>query len=199
MGYYVRVLTPEDRPIAPWILTEAVARFGCRTSGDTHSGEWGVIEALSRSGETLCIVERNPVVTGSVGEDEIGGFQEEIAECLPKAASEWLRTYLTKVRTIYAIQIFDEVYSDDGWAAVHAMQGAIWSATGGIFQADGEGFSNEDGDHILWQFSDRVEGEWWAAVLKAGTWERFRMDLGNEAHRCAFKSGEVPTDAERAR
>lgn len=199
MGYYLRVLTPEERPIAPGILTKAVARFGCRIRGDTQSGEWGVIEVLNRSGETLCLVERNPVVLGSVGEDEISVFQEEIADCLPKAAAEWLRVYLASVRTIYAIQVFDAVDSDDGGAALWDVEGAIWNAAGGIFQADGEGFSNEDGDHILWQFSDRVEGEWWGAVLKAGKWERFKMDLGSEAHRSAFKSGEIPTGAERAR
>lgn len=197
MGYYLRVLTPEARPVAPIILNEAVLRFGYRMRGDTRSAEWGAIEIVDGSGERLGVVERNAVEEGSVGEDEIEGFQEEIADCLPETGAEWLRTYLPKVRTIYAIQIFDEVEAGDGWAAIGELKAAIRNAAGGIFQADLEGFSNEDGYHILWQFSDEVEGEWWAAVLRSGRWERFKMDLGNEAHRAAFKLGEIPEGAER--
>ena len=34
--------------------------------------------------------------------------------------------------------------------------------------ADHEGFSNEEGFHILWQFSNSVKGTWWMGVLKDG-------------------------------
>ena len=60
------------------------------------------------------------------------------------------------------------------------------------------GFSNEDGYHVLWQFSDDVDGDWWMAVLQDGAWQRFKMDLGNESQRLAFKKGEVPDGVERA-
>jgi hypothetical protein len=197
MGYYMRVLTPQEPPVALAILAEAAARFGCRIIGDTQSEEWGAIEVLNGSGESVCTVERFPVEKGSIGEGEIEGFQEEIADCLPKSAVEWLDAYLPGVRTVYIVQVFAKVGSGDDWAAVSEVHEAIRKATGGIFQADYEGLSNEDGDHILWQFSDRVEGDLWAAVLRGGKWESFKMDLGNEAHRIAFKSGEVPAGAER--
>ncbi len=59
-------------------------------------------------------------------------------------------------------------------------------------QADGEGFSNEDGDHVLWQFSEDVSGLWWMAVYREGAWCPFQMDLGNAEHRSAFFEGRVP-------
>lgn len=57
------------------------------------------------------------------------------------------------------------------------VQSAIWSVSGGILQADAEAFSNEDGYHIHWQFSDDATGE---------------MDLGEPSHRGSFWRGEVP-------
>jgi hypothetical protein len=57
------------------------------------------------------------------------------------------------------------VDTERGWDAIHLVQSLLWSAADGILQADGEGFSNLDGYHILWQFSDSVKGPWNMAVL----------------------------------
>ena len=38
---------------------------------------------------------------------------------------------------------------------------------GRILQADGEGLSNEDGYHNLWQFPEDAAGAWNMAVLDA--------------------------------
>jgi hypothetical protein len=43
---------------------------------------------------------------------------------------------------------------DDGWTPLHRVHSAVWNHVGGIFQADGEGFSDEDGFTILWQFAE---------------------------------------------
>jgi hypothetical protein len=80
----------------------------------------------------------------------------------------------------------------DGWNAVHAIQGAIWTKSGGILQADAEGFTNEDGYHILWQFSDGAKGQWNMAVLDQGNWVAFKMNLGDPGQRKAFLEGRVP-------
>jgi RNA polymerase sigma factor (sigma-70 family) len=55
-----------------------------------------------------------------------------------------------------------------------------------------QGFSNEDGYHILWQFSDSVDGEWWMGVLQDGRWQHFQMDLGNRKQRESFFQGQIP-------
>jgi hypothetical protein len=52
-----------------------------------------------------------------------------------------------------------------GRDAVHALQSCIWNQIGGILQANLEGFSNEQGQHILWQFNEDVDGEGDVAVL----------------------------------
>jgi hypothetical protein len=74
----------------------------------------------------------------------------------------------------------------------------IWNKTKGILQADNEGFSNEDGYHILWQFSDTVTGAWSCAVRNwLGKWDRFVMDLGDATQRQEFQDGKVPKKAKR--
>ena len=85
-----------------------------------------------------------------------------------------------------------------GWEILGSAKEAVLSSVGGVVQADNEGFSNEEGYHILWQFSDDVSGEWWMAVLNDGQWQKFKMDLGNPAHRAAFTAGEIPMGVERA-
>ena len=99
---------------------------------------------------------------------------------------------------IYAFQLLSGTDIRDGWDALHALKSYIWKQVGGILQADLEGFSNEQGQHILWQFSEKVDGEWDMAVLdRDGKWVSFTMDLGNLEHRRAFLDGKVPSGAKR--
>jgi len=49
---------------------------------------------------------------------------------------------------------------DNGFEIMHRVYASVWSLAGGILQADQEGFSNESGHTILWQFSDNVRGAW---------------------------------------
>jgi len=80
---------------------------------------------------------------------------------------------------------------------LHQVYAAVWNAAGGILQADGEGFSNEAGNTILWQFSDGVTGDWNVGIIaSAGQWLNFKMDIGSQAHREAFWRGELPVGAE---
>jgi hypothetical protein len=78
---------------------------------------------------------------------------------------------------------------------LHALQGAIWTKVGGVLQADSEGFTNEDGYNILWQFSDGVKGKWNMAILEDEKWIPFEMDLGNAEQRREFFDGRVPPGA----
>jgi hypothetical protein len=80
----------------------------------------------------------------------------------------------------------------NGWEILGAVKDRIWSFAPSIMQADREGFSNEDGYHILWQFSESVDGAWWMGVLRDNKWVHFQMDLGDRKHREAFFRGEIP-------
>ena len=87
---------------------------------------------------------------------------------------------------------------DSNFEIVASIKTKIWNKTTGILQADDEGFSNEDGYHILWQFPDDVTGDWNCAVINSmGKWDNFTMDLKDRTQRIQFQNGEVPENAKR--
>ena len=94
--------------------------------------------------------------------EESQGFIEEIQDYKPASAVAWLAKFLPSVRSIYAFQLLRGTDHKNGWDILGPVKNSIFDQATGIIQADGEGFSNEDGYHILWQFSDSVKanGGW---------------------------------------
>jgi len=194
MGYYIRLFSPSDALPPFKQLRAAVASFGSisLTVEKGDPGDWEQL-LLAHADETpIAAIERNLVRPGELGATEIGEFLDELEAYKPTSAVTWLRKYLASVKCTYAVQILPGTEKNNGWLAVYAVRDAIRETAGGIIQADGEGFSNEEGFHILWQFADAVNGPWWMAVLRDGEWVTFQMELGNHKHRTAFRRGEVP-------
>lgn len=196
MGYYIRVLGIKDCNVPLRLLEEAVASEGLQVTvtadgADSHTWTQAAIEHTD--GTAIASVERTPVIQGELGGQEIQEFLEDIQDAQPASAAHWLSRYLPNVKVIYAFQILSGTEVRNGWQAVHIVRETIWRHVGGILQADGEGFSNEEGNHILWQFSDEVDGPWSMAVLDGdGKWVKFEMDLGNRDQRQAFLEGRIP-------
>jgi hypothetical protein len=195
--YYTRVLS-KQQAFPQFLELAAFIR-------DTHpdfrltieSGEEDDWESLLLSGNDeveVAVIERNPVTEGSIGQDEVAEFIEETADCQPASGVDWLHEFLADVRTIYAFQHLQGAETVDGSNALHALRSHLWERGDAIIQADGEGFTNEDGYHIVWQFSDSVSGPWNMGVYKDDLWHHFEMDLGDPDHRAAFLEGEVPED-----
>ena len=199
MAYYIRVLSPDTNPVSALAIRTAFSanELPALLSGDDEGAAWQQLSVAHPDGRPVCLIERNAVTETGLGREEIDEFEEEVRNCLPKSAALWLGSYLPSVQTIYAIQILQGACDSGGWDIVDTIKNVIWNASGGIIQADSEGFSNEDGYHILWQFSDDATGDWWMAVpTTEGGWLKFRMDVGNPAHRAACLKGEIPPGVE---
>ena len=194
MAYYLRVLSPSTDPVPASSIRGFLEARVVGASMSVTGGEdsWDQLVLAHKNGPEIAVVERNPVDEGQVGADEISEFLEELEDGQPRSGADWLVEYLPTVRTIYAVQVLDGAYRANGWEIIGAVREALLSFAGGITQADGEGFSNEDGYHILWQFSESATGTWWMAVRRGDTWIRFEMDLGNPSHRASFMRGEIP-------
>ena len=197
MAYYTRVLTKqEDFPsfeeLANLIRAEHPSCKLTIEEGDDE--EWNTLLLSGDDEAEIALIERNPVSDGSAGQDEIADLLEETQDCKPESGVAWLHDYLVEVKTIYAFQHLLGADSEEGSAALHALRSALWERGEAIIQADLEGFTNEEGHHIVWQFSDSVSGPWSMAVLQEGSWHHFDMDLGDPDHREAFLNGEVPPD-----
>jgi hypothetical protein len=145
-------------------------------------------------GRTIAEIERNLIQEGSLGSEELAEFTEEVANCKPTSSAHWLVDYFTRVQCIYACRILSGTEYNNGWEILDALKDSMWLFAPSIFQADREGFSNEQGEHILWQFGDSVEGNCWMAVLLDDKWQNFQMDLGNRKQRESFFQGQIPDD-----
>jgi hypothetical protein len=197
VGYYTRVLSkdevfPSFGELAQFIRSE---HFNYKlTIEDGTEEEWETLLLSGNDDVEVAILERNPVLEGSIGHDEVAEFIEETQECKPETGVAWLHEYLAEVKTIYAFQHLQGADTEEGSSVLHALRSDIWERGDAIIQADLEGFSNEEGYHIVWQFSDTVSGPWNMGVLQDETWYHFSMDLGDPDHRAAFLNGEVPGD-----
>ncbi len=198
MSYYTRVLS-KDAEFPPF---DELAEFISSSHPDykltVEEGTEEEWESLLLSGNDeveVAILERNPVASGSIGQDEIAEFIEETQDCKPETGVQWLHEFLAEVKTVYAFQHLQGSETVDGGNALHALRSHLWERGDSILQADNEGFTNEEGFHIVWQFSDSVSGPWNMGILHDGTWYHFKMDLGDPDHREAFLNGEMPSDA----
>jgi len=197
MPYYTRVLSKDEESPSFEELAQLV-RAGhpdYRLTVETgEQDEWEALLLSSVDEVEVAVVERNPVFDGSVGQDEIADFLEDLQECKPDSGVQWLTEFLGEVKTIYAFQHLQGAEMEEGGNVLHALRSVLWERGDAIIQADNEGFTNEEGFHIVWQFSDSVSGPWNMGVLQDGTWHHFKMDLGDPDHRAAFLAGEVPED-----
>jgi hypothetical protein len=197
VAYYSRVLSKDEEFPAFEELAELIRAGHPDYRLTVESGEddeWESLLLASSDEVEVAVIERNPVFDGSTGQDEIADFLEDIQDCRPESGAEWLTEFLEEVKTVYAFQHLQGAEMVDGGNALHALRSALWERGDAIIQADNEGFTNEEGFHILWQFSDSVSGPWNMGVLQDGTWQHFKMDLGDPEHRAAFLAGEVPED-----
>ena len=157
---------------------------------------WSQIVLKHIEGPDIALVERDPVLPGELGSDEIQEYLQEIQGEKPDSAIKWLTEFLPKVKVIYALQILYGSEVNDGWAGIHAVQAKIWQTLGGILQADAEGFTTEHGHQITWQFDADHKTNWTMSVLDGrGMWQAFEMRLDDPMQKRAFLEGRIPPDA----
>jgi hypothetical protein len=195
LGYYTRVLSKHAAfpPFEALVQVIQEEHPGYQLTLEEGSAQaWETLLLSGDDGTAVAAIERNPVLEDSLGKAEIAEFLEEIKDCKPASGVAWLQAYLNSVQTIYAFQHLAGADTDEGFEALHALRFALWGRGDAIIQADLEGFTNEEGCGIVWQFSDSVTGPWNMGVHQDGKWRYFEMDLGNAEHRAAFLRGEVP-------
>jgi hypothetical protein len=201
MAYYIRVLGLQDSDIHLDDLTVELKTAGLKAvfqlGESCEPRKWSMLEVRADHGAKLAQIERNRVAPGKLAQQELDEFREIIRTHQPLSAVQWLDNYFGGVTVVYAFRVLDAALLEDNFEIVSTLKTAIWARTGGLLQNDLEGFSNDHGDHILWQFPDDVSGDKYCAVLENGVWVRFRMDLADPFQRMAFWAGEVPQMAVR--
>jgi hypothetical protein len=197
LGYHTRVLSkdeefPQFAELAQFVGDEHP--YFKLTLEEGTEDEWESLLLSDSNDVEVAVIERTPVSDDSLGQDDIADFVEETRDCKPESGVAWLHEFLASVKTIYAFQHLQGDEFEEGSNALHALRNRLWERGDAILQADNEGFTNEEGYHIIWQFSDSVSGPWNMGVLQDGVWRHFSMDLGDTDHRAAFLEGSVPDD-----
>lgn len=197
MGYYTRIFGTRDEPADLERMLPTVKGYGTAFKIDVAEGEtfqnWSELTITGQDDRPWVCVTRDIVTEGSLGSEELEEFRQEIADCKPVSAVRWLGRFFQSVKVIYAFQMLDAVFEDPNFEMMSQFRSLMADHCRGIFQADREGFSNQQGDHILWQFDESVAGPWRMGVLDFfGNWKSFTMDLGDPGDRAAFLAGKKP-------
>jgi hypothetical protein len=207
VSYNMWFLTPASRfdPAKVWIdFVREISAEDDPQQAELVVGkpkDWRQISVTYPDGSWSFDFERYTVGgPGQWGED-LGFFRGWLGVVEPSVNTQWLFQYLARVQTVYMFrcsnsapqssldlvnEIVDSLRHDDENVGGHS----------GVLYAELEGWSNEDGQHLTWEFSDRVSGLWWMALRRDEGWESFQMDRGNRDHRNAFKAGKVPAGCE---
>jgi len=203
MSHCTRVLTkleavPELEELEEVLLLE---HPGSRleVEDEDEEGNWNQLLLTSIDGIEIAVLARLVVEDGSEGQDELADLLEDARDAGPESAFEWLENYTEEVQTVFRFTHLQGAEFMQGAAALHALRHKLFERGESILQADREGFTNEEGYHILWQFEESVSGSWNMAILEDDAWRNFTMDLGDPEHRDAFLAGLVPDDVSEVR
>lgn len=190
MTYDIRLFSQSAHAVSVLQLQSALE--DCRFEVvDGDDAVWTQLLVTSNYGDEICMIER---ASRRFMAKEIDSLRAELDESSPRSAALWTDAYLEKSRVLYGCRYlsfgFSSVFAPIPVSVVWAIQTIAGS---GIVHAEGQGFSNEDGYQITWEFSDRARGLRQMAVLSdGGRWQPFEMDLSDDEQRASFRAGQRP-------
>lgn len=207
MPYNMWFLTPEREveEASEWIefvseISEEIEEEQIAELTEGTPREWRQIAVTYPDGEWSFDFERRSVAAVATNDDpwtdNLEFFREGLAEATPGVNVQWIAQYLTRVQTVYMFRCSINAPDSNLELVREIIDSLRNEGPHGLLYADLEGWSNEDGQHITWEFSDGANGVWWMALRAESGWNVFQMDLGNYEHRKAFQAGEVPADVE---
>jgi hypothetical protein len=200
VSYNMWFLTPssEITPAGEWI--KFVTEFGEDQRAELTAGrpkDWRQLDVTYSDGSWSFSFERHSVAkSGGRWTDDLSFFNGWAGAMEPAVNTQWVMQYLTRVQTVYMFRCSNSAPDTNLELVRDIVDSLQHDEDGGLLYAELEGWSNEEGYQITWEFSDRVSGSWWMALRRDDGWETFQMELGNRAHRQAFKSGQVPAGVE---
>jgi hypothetical protein len=92
MPYYIRVFGKKlhNIPLEELRRVSQPAVLHSEKEGDA----WEQLILAHKSGQEIAIIEKNPVLEGQLGADELQEFVDEISDYKPESAATWLQQYL---------------------------------------------------------------------------------------------------------
>lgn len=142
--------------------------------------------------ELLIILELIPFNRG-YDKKRIHKIIDSVSDKKPSSSVKWVKNFLKKTKIYYEFIPLADLEEDDDWELFSLLYQEAWAGLRGIFQIKDEGFTNESGDLIVWDFPYSAAGKRVAAIRSfTGRWKTFEMDLESMVQRKAFFSGRLP-------
>lgn len=213
MAAFVRILGINDSCVDILDLSDYLEEKGLTVLMGVPKTEktdnWTELGVYNGENECVMFVLRSIVAAGQEGGEELDRLREQLEQARPDSAAKWLGQYFENIRVIYS---FDFVYNNRSFPEVWDLNGAlnnfeladavlkyILKHSGGIMQTDGDGYTNEAGDMILWQYEGTVSTRRNGAVLDSqGNWMSFNMDAADATQLAEFLEGKRPRNATEA-
>lgn len=202
VAYSFRILGKVNPNITVSDIHEKLADESLQATFHIQRGvadNWEQIIFKSQRGTDLVLIEKTDIQPGAHGEEQMQAFKDAVYGDKPDNAAAWLINYFDQIKVIYTFEIVSpEIGEENYWDVVTELKMLFWDTTQGIFQADHEGFSNEDGFLILWHFDEHAKGPRHVGTLdENGEWVNYEIELDNPQHRSDFLAGKLPDNLER--
>lgn len=157
MGYYVRAFCTAAAPPPIGPVLEFACALGSSVSLDPEVGvpplddpRWSQVGIVYKAGKLPILLElsrRGDGPDGDVADEEIEEFIEFL-EDFPKSTNRRrVEDHLGQTRFVVAAQLATSDIDDDGYNALGNVLSYFVEHSGGMIQADGEGFY--DGDTLI--------------------------------------------------
>lgn len=180
-----------------WWLQEKIVDGEIESDQEEEPGDWQELTLYLDGGEP--VVDILKLTSGTPQFDEaieetVRGLLDAPKPILPANAVRWLCQYMKRVQVIYNFSPLAALDSELGWELFDTVWTRVRKEIPGIVYCQGEGFTNEEGSQITYEFTNALSGEVRAAVLSEDgvTWQDFDLDLSSAEDRSSFEQGRLP-------
>jgi hypothetical protein len=191
----------QDKPIsvdtiAGWLQT-AMIDGELESEEEDYPGSWSTLTLFLDSGEPVVEIEKFSLEEETL----VDAIQDTVRQLLddknpvrPASAVKWLCQFMTRVKVVYEFRPMQAIKTDEGWEIFNEVWTNLREALQGIVHLDDEGFTNEDGVQITWEYPGEETGDLKVAVLndRGEEWIEYTMNLANQEHKALFLAGKAP-------
>jgi hypothetical protein len=198
MNYQARLFCHNEKNLQPHILKSGAANepLGEKLEFETEkTNTHNQIIVKKNETELIIIIELLP----EKKEEDKLKLKKIIEYCetkLPAKNMKWVKKYLSKTKLLYEFIPLSGFESEEDFEILSLVIREAWVNSRGILQYINEGFTNESGDLVLWDYPYSITGIRSAALKDfTGRWKTFEMTLESLEQRKKFFKGKLPEKA----
>ena len=182
--------------IAGWLQT-ALIDGEIESEEEDYPGSWTTLTLYLDNGEAVVEIEKYAEQDETLRDaiqDTVRMLLDDKNPVKPTSAVKWLCQFMSRVKVLYVFRPMQAINTEAGWELFNEVWTNLRETLHGIVHLDEEGFTNEHGAQITWEYPGDETGDLKVAVLneKGQEWIEYTLNLANHEHRELFIAGKVP-------